>query len=251
MRLEGKKAIVTGGSRSIGRAISLGLAREGADVAVVYEQHAAEAQSVAREIEQLGRQAITVQCDVADAAQVEAMVREVVAAFGRVDVLMGNAGVLGRKPFLELTEELWDRVLDVDLKGPFLVGQAVARQMVAQGGGGAIIFTSSVSASVAAKELTHYQAAKAGVTMLTRGMALELAEYGIRVNCIEPGLFETDMTRARLSLPGMREQRLSRIPLGRIGRPEDLVGAVVYLASDEASFTSGVALRVDGAATVW
>ncbi|MHB1134504.1 MAG: SDR family NAD(P)-dependent oxidoreductase [Chloroflexota bacterium] len=251
MRLQDKKAIVTGGSRSIGRAIALGFAREGADVAIVYEQHGEEAEQVVKEIQQLGRQSFAVQCDVSNAAQVAAMVEKVAATFGRVDVLMANAGVLGRMPFLEISEEVWDRIIDVDLKGPFLVGQAVARQMIKQGTGGAIVNTSSVSATSAAKELTHYQAAKAGVTMLTRGMALELAEHGIRVNCIEPGLIETDMNRLRISNPEVRQQRLSRIPLNRIGTPEDLVGAAIYLASDEASYTSGAALRVDGASTVW
>lgn len=220
-------------------------------MAVVYEQHADAAKEVVEQIQQLGRRALAVRCDVANSAQVNAMVQQVVDTFGRIDILMANAGVLGRKPFLEIDEELWDRVIDVDLKGPFLVAQAVARQLVKQGTGGAIISTSSMSAEVAAKELTHYQAAKAGVTMLTRGMALELAEYGIRVNCIEPGVIETDMNRVRLSNPENRSQRLSQIPLGRIGTPEDLVGAAIYLASDEASYTTGAALRVDGAISVW
>lgn len=251
MRLENKVALVTGGSRSIGRAVAVGLAREGAGVAVIYEQHAAEAEGVVGEIERLGRRALAVQCDVANSGQVKRAVEQVVEGLGRIDILMANAGILGRRPFLEIEEELWDRVLDVDLKGPFLVGQAVARQMVKQGTGGSIIFTSSVSATLAAKDLTHYQAAKAGVTMLARGMALELAEFGIRVNCIEPGTFETDMTKPRMSIPELRQQRESRIPLGRLGKPEELVGAVVYLASDEASYTTGTALRVDGAASIW
>lgn len=245
MRLENKVALVTGGSRSIGRAIALGFAREGADMAIIYEKHAVEAEEVVAEIRKVGRRAIAVQCDVADAAQVEAMVQQMLDAFGRVDVLMGNAGMLTRVSFLETSLGDWDRVIDVNLKGQFLVGQAVARQMVKQGGG-SIIFTASVSADMAQKMLTHYQAAKAGVKMLARGMALELAEYGIRVNCIEPGLIETDLNRKRLSDPEIRQQRIDSIPVGRIGSPDDLVGAAVYLASDESRYATGSAIRVDG-----
>lgn len=250
MRLQGKVALVTGGSRSIGRAIALGFAREGADVAVNYERDAAAAESAAREIEAMGRRALVVQADVSDSAQVAAMVRKVIETFGRIDILMNNAGGVIRAPFFDISEETWDRVIDVNLKGVFLVSQAVARHMVEQGGG-VIINTSSISAQVAYDELTHYQAAKAGVYMLTRGMAYELAKHNIRVNAIEPGLIETDLNRARLADPQVRSRRVGKIPLARPGRPEDLVGAAIYLASDESQFTTGAAIRVDGGQTVW
>jgi NAD(P)-dependent dehydrogenase (short-subunit alcohol dehydrogenase family) len=251
VRLKDKVALVTGGSRSIGRAIALGFAREGADVAVNYEQHATAAEEVAQEIRRLGRRAITVQADVADSAQVRAMVEETLAAFGRIDILMHNAGIVRRVPFLEVTEEVLDRVIDVDLKGVFLTCQAVAAHWVKEGRRGVIVTTSSVSSEMAQPNLTVYQAAKAGVYMLTRGMALELAKHGIRVNAIEPGLIETDLNRARLADPEIRKDRLASIPMGRLGSPEDLVGAAVYLASDDSAYATGSAVRVDGGQTIW
>jgi len=251
MLLKDKIALVTGGSRSIGRAIALGFAREGADVAVNYEQHPEAAKEVVQEIERLGRRAVAVKADVSDSAQVRAMVQQVLDTFGRIDVLMNNAGIVRRVPFLELTEEVWDRVVDIDLKGVFLVSQLVAQHMVMQGRGGVIINTSSVSSEMAQANLTHYQAAKAGVYMLTRGMALELAGYGIRVNAIEPGLIETDLNRVRLTDPAIRQDRLASIPMGRLGSPDDLVGAAVYLASDMSAYATGSAVRVDGGQTIW
>lgn len=250
MRLENRVALVTGGSRSIGRAICLGLAREGADVAVNYERNAAAAEETAAQARAQGRRAITVQADVADAGQVRVMVNRVLEEFGRIDILVNNAGTIIRLPFLEMTEEAWDRVLDVDLKGVYLVSQAVARAMVDQGGG-VIINTSSMSATLAQPNLTPYQSAKAGVYMLTRGMALELAPYHIRVNAIEPGWVETDLNRQRLADPLFRETKVSRIPLGRVGRPEDIAGAAIYLASDESAYATGMALRLDGGQSIW
>jgi NAD(P)-dependent dehydrogenase (short-subunit alcohol dehydrogenase family) len=249
MRLEGKVALVTGGSRSIGRAIALGYAREGADVAVNFERDAAAADEVVSEIGRLGRKALAVQADVAAATQVQSMVQTVVAALGRLDILVNNAGTLSRAPFLELSEAAWDRVLDVDLKGVFLVSQAVARHMVGQGGG-AIINISSIAAHLPSAGQAHYSAAKAGVAILTRAMALELAAHGIRVNAIEPGMVITDMNRARFSEPATREAVLARMPLGRFGTPEEMVGAAVYLASDEAAFATGGVIRLDGGRTI-
>jgi 3-oxoacyl-[acyl-carrier protein] reductase len=250
MRLEGKIALVTGGGRSIGRAIALGFGREGADVAVNYERHGQAAEEVAAAIREMGRQAFAVQADVSDAAQVQAMVEQTLATFGRIDILMNNAGAVIRKPFLEIEEETWDRIIDVNLKGVFLVSQVVARHMARQGGG-CIINTSSISAKIAYDDLSHYQAAKAGVYMLTRGMAYELAKHNIRVNAIEPGLIETDLNRARLADPDLRARRVGKIPLGRPGQPDDLAGAAIYLASDESAFTTGAAIRIDGGQTTW
>src|SRR5438045_1778792 len=161
MRLAGKRALVTGGGRGIGRAIALGFAREGADVAVVYREHAAEAESVVTASRELGRTAVALRADVAIRAEVERVVEEAVAALGHLDVLVSNAGMLTRRPFLEVPEEELERVLAVDLKGPFWLGQAVARHLVARGRGGSIVIVSSTSDSRAVLGLSHYQCAKA------------------------------------------------------------------------------------------
>jgi glucose 1-dehydrogenase len=245
VRLEGKVALVTGGGRSIGRAIAIGLAGDGADVAVNYRSDEAAARSAVEEIERLGRRAVAVQADTANAEQVTAMVGEVVGRLGQIDVLVNNAGVLKRTPFLELTEEEWDWVLGVNLKGYFLVGQAVARAMVERGEGGAVVNISSAGQQLAAPNLTHYNASKAGVGQLTRQMALELVEHRIRVNAICPGLIETDLNRGALADEAFRNFRLANIPMKIIGTPEDLVGTVVYLASDDSRLVTGSHLWVD------
>ncbi|HUY99802.1 MAG TPA: glucose 1-dehydrogenase [Thermomicrobiaceae bacterium] len=248
-RLAGKIALVTGSSSGIGMAIARGFAREGADVVVHCRNRQGEAGALADEIRASGRRAHVVQGDVARAADVARMMAEA-TTFGPLSIVVCNAGWHRRVPFLEIDEEMWDGVLDADLKGPFLVGQAAARQMVSSGTHGSIIATSSVSAHSAQPELVHYQAAKAGVTMLVRGMALELAPHGIRVNAIAPGLIETNLTTRIFETPELLAARVSRIPLGRAGRPEDLVGAAIFLASDEAGWVSGSTITVDGGFSV-
>ncbi len=245
MRLEGKIALVTGGSRGNGRAIALGFAREGADLAINYRSHEAEALSAVEEIRALGGRAIAVQADTSRSGQVRAMVARVVEEFGRIDILVNNAGVLKRTPFLEISEEEWDWILDVNLKGYFLVGQAVAREMVKRGRG-VIINISSIGQQVPSPNLAHYNSSKGGVSQLTRQMALELASYGIRVNALCPGLIETDLNRADIAREEFRNARLASIPMKAIGRPEDLVGAALYLASDESRLVTGTHLFVDG-----
>lgn len=248
-RLAGKVALVTGSSSGIGMAIARGFAREGADVVVHYRNRADEAGALAVEIRGLGRRAHVVQGDVARAADVARMMGDA-TALGPLSIVACNAGWHRRVPFLDIDEELWDGVLDADLKGPFLVGQAAARQMVTTGTPGSIIATSSVSAYSAQPELVHYQAAKAGVTMLVRGMALELAPYQIRVNAIAPGLVETNLTTRVFETPEVLAARVSRIPMGRAGRPDDLVGAAIFLASDEATWVTGSTITVDGGFSV-
>ncbi len=250
MKLAGKVALVTGGGRGNGRAIALGLAREGADVAVGYVAHPEEARDVADRIAALGRRAVTVGADTARAAEVARLVDEAVGALGRIDILVSNAGVLRRTPFLEIGEEEWDRILDTNLKGCFLVGQAVARWMVERGVQGHIINVSSASQFTAGANVAHYCVSKAGVGMLTKAMALELAPHGIRVNAIAPGLIETDMNRHDIARDDFRAARLARIPLGLVGRPEDLVGVAVLLASDDARLITGAPFSVDGGSTI-
>lgn len=252
MRLAGRRALVTGGSRGIGRAIALGLAAEGADVAVNYRGDREAAERTASEIRALGRRAVVVQGDTGIKADVDRMVGEAIAALGTVDLLVNNAGVLRRTPFLEIEEGEWSWILDTNLKGYFLVGQAVARHMAKEKVRGAIVNTSSAGQAVAAANLTHYCVAKAGIEMLTKQMALELAPYKIRVNAICPGLIETDLNRKDIANPEFRDRRLARIPLKEIGVPQDVVGAVVFLASnEEARLVTGASLFIDAGQTIW
>jgi NAD(P)-dependent dehydrogenase (short-subunit alcohol dehydrogenase family) len=250
MRLSGKFAIVTGAGSGIGRAVALGFAHEGAGV-VAADVDPARARETAQAIEAAGGQAMAVQVDVSSRESVEALLGAALARFPQIDVLFNNAGVTSRAPFLEMTEEQWDRVLGVNLKGQFLVGQAVAKHMVARSGGGSIINTSSQLAEGAANPgSAHYLASKGGSRMLTRGMAVDLAPHGIRVNALAPGVTVTNLTRERLDEDAeWRRIALERIPMGRFGEPDDLVGACVFMASDESRYMTGATLVVDGGYT--
>jgi NAD(P)-dependent dehydrogenase (short-subunit alcohol dehydrogenase family) len=243
MKLEGQVALITGGSRSIGRSIAL--AREGAMVAVNYIRQAEEAQSTVREIEALGRKALAIKADTSQRAQVHSMVDEVAARLGPIDILVNNAGVQKRVYFLDLEEADWDWMLSVNLKGYFLVGQAVAVGMKSRGKG-KIINISSEAGGFPAQRMTAYCVSKAGVTMLTKCMALELAPYGIRVNAIAPGLTRTDINRKDLEDETFLKARLARIPLGRVLSPEDLGGAAIFLASADSDMMTGMTIQVDG-----
>ncbi|MDA8218098.1 MAG: 3-oxoacyl-ACP reductase FabG [Dehalococcoidales bacterium] len=249
MRLKDRVALVTGGSRGMGQAIALGFAREGADVAVNYVSNAAGAEQTVARIKELGRRAIAVRVDTRVTAEVDAMVAQVIAAFGRIDILVNDAGVLTRAPFMEISEEEYDRVVDTNMKGYFLVGQAVAREMIKQGKG-KIINVVSEAQQKALPGLAHYGASKGGAYMLSHGMALDLAPHKINVNIIAPGPTLTDMTRQRMADPANLATTLQRIPWGRVGRPEDVVGAAVYLASDEAENVTGATIAVDGGSTL-
>jgi NAD(P)-dependent dehydrogenase (short-subunit alcohol dehydrogenase family) len=244
--LGGKRAIVTGGGRGIGRALALGLARNGADVAIVYRNNSEAAAAVASEARALGGQSLAIQADTGDPAQVEHMLQSVLDQLGSVDVLVNNAGLLSRFAFLDLTFEEWRRILRTNLDGYFLVGQAVARHMVAMGTQGCIVNVTSGNQVVLAPNGTHYVVSKAGAWALTRQMALELAPHGIRVNALAPGLTETDLNRKDLADPKFRQGRLERIPLDMIGEPEDQVGALLYLVSDAARYVTGSSIVVDG-----
>jgi len=245
VKLAGRIALVTGGSRSIGRAIALAFAREGADVAINYVHHSEDALSAVREIEALGRRGLAVKADTSQRAQVHAMVEKVTARLGSIDVLVNNAGVQKRVYFLDLEEADWDWMLGVNLKGYFLVGQAVAAGMKARGKG-KIINVSSEAGGFPAQRMTAYCVSKAGVAMLTKCMALELAQYGIRVNALAPGLTRTDINRKDLEDETFLKARLTRIPLGRVMAPEDLTGAAVFLASTDSEMMTGMTLQVDG-----
>jgi NAD(P)-dependent dehydrogenase (short-subunit alcohol dehydrogenase family) len=249
-RLEGKVAFVTGGSRGIGRACALALAKEGADLAVSYFRNRIAAGEVVAMIEKFGRRAKAYQADTSEPSQVESMVKEALKDYGKIDILLNNAGVLKRSPFLEIGEEEWDRIIGTDLKGYFLVGQAVAKHMVERRSG-VVINISSANQQLAALNLTHYCVAKAGVAMLTKCMALELSPYNVRVNAIAPGLIETDLNRGELADREFRNRRLARIPLKIIGNPEDITGAVIFLASEDARLSTGQTLFLDAGANIW
>lgn len=249
MRLSGKHAIVTGAGSGIGRAVALGFAREGAGV-VAADVDPARAQETARSIGEAGGQALAVQVDVSDRASVEALVTAAISRFGRIDVLFNNAGVSSRAPFLELTEAEWDRVLGTNLKGQFLVGQAVAKHMAQQGGGSIINTSSQLAEGAANPRSAHYLASKGGSRMLTRGMAVDLAPDNVRVNALAPGVTVTNLTRQRLEDDAeWRRVALERIPAGRLGEPDDLVGACIFMASDESRYMTGATLVIDGGYT--
>ena len=246
-RLEGKVAIVTGTGSGNGRAIALGYAREGARVfgADIDEASARETAELA---ERAGGEIEPGFVDVADSASVQAMVRQAEQRFGGLDILVANAGIIARAEFLDHTEEMFDRVIAVKLRGVFLCGLYAGRRM-AERGGGSIVNIASVNSEVAAPTTAAYCASKGGVQMLTRSMALSLAQHNIRVNAIGPGTIRTNINRDRLDQPGAVEAESRRIPLGRLGQPEDLIGAAVFLASDDSAYVTGHTLFVDGGAT--
>ncbi|MDE0710138.1 MAG: glucose 1-dehydrogenase [bacterium] len=251
MRLKDKVAVVTGSSRSIGRAIAVGYGWEGAKVVVNYRSDEGAADSAVAEIEAAGAEAIAVRADTSSSDDVNGLIGAAVDRFGRIDILVNNAAILIRTHFLDIEESEWDRIMEVNLKGFFLCSQTVARQMVRQGDGGVIINMSSAGDTLAGKDLAHYCVAKGGVRMLTRQLAFELAPHGIRANAIAPGLIETDLNRADLADPEFREYRLSMIPLGIIGVPEDIVGAAVFLASEDSRMATGSTVYLDAGQTIF
>ena len=245
-RLDGKVALVTGGSRGIGRGIAETLAAEGADVAVNYTAHPEAASEVVAAIEAMGRRAMAVQADVSDRAQVEAMVASVTDQLGPIDVLVNNAGVETIVPFLELDDAEWERVTNINLRGPWTVGQIVARDMVERGTRGAIVNIGSIQAGMVFPGRTHYAPTKRGIEALTTNMAAELAPHGIRVNCLHPGLFDTDMTSWVMDNEEILPVVLEKIPLGRAAQPHEMGPVVAFMASDDAGYITGQSLYVDG-----
>jgi len=241
--MKDKIAVVTGSGQGIGREIALGLARRGATV-IVADWNLATAEAVRHEIRAFGGSALVVEVDISDAAQVEAMVERVLDAYGRIDILINNAAIGHAKPFLEISLEEWNRVLAINLTGQFLCAQAVARAMVERGGG-RIVNVASISGQRGGTGRAAYGAAKAGVILLTRVMAVELAARGIAVNAISPGPTETDQVR-QCHDDATRAAYRERLPMRRYADPAEIAKAALFLASDEASFVSGHILNVDG-----
>ncbi|HEX2909591.1 MAG TPA: 3-oxoacyl-ACP reductase family protein [Chloroflexia bacterium] len=247
MRVDGKVALITGAGSGIGKAVAEGLANFGADVIITEISPKIEvAQQAAAEISQTyGKRAVALPLNLPDLASIDQMVTEAVNQFGRIDILVNNAGIQIAKPALEVTEADWDAVLDINLKGAFFTAQRVAKEMVKQKWG-RVINIASQNGVIGYYKRAAYCSAKAGMVNLTRVLAIEWAEYGINVNAIGPTFIRTPLGEQTFKDQKLYSDIVSRIPLGRIGEPEEIIGAVVYLASEAASLVTGHTLMVDG-----
>jgi glucose 1-dehydrogenase len=250
MRLKDKVALITGAGSGIGHAIAFRFAAEGAKVVVNYHRggkHTGE--DVVQEIARQKGTAIAIAAEVNQRNEVEAMIQETVKKFGRLDIAVCNAGVEIKKPFLEITDDEWNKVISVNLYGSFLVSQIAARQMVKQGQGGKLIFVSSVHEDIPFAQYTAYCASKGALRMMMRNLALELAEHKINANNIAPGAIATPINQAVLDDPEAMKNALSEIPWGRFGKPEEVASVAVFLAGAEADYVTGSTYYIDGALT--
>ncbi len=241
MKLKNKVAIVTGAAQGIGKGIALALAKEGANVIV---SDIRDAKEVVKEIESFNVKAMFIKVDISKRQEVEKMVEMVLKKFGKIDVLVNNAGVYPFKTLTEMEEEDWDKVLDINLKGTFNCTKAVLPTMIKNKGGN-IINISSIAALVGFQNLTHYSASKAGIIGFTKASALELAQYGIRVNVIAPGGIETPTTKNMIN-----KNFVDSLPIKRIGKPKDIANAVIFLASEDSSYITGQCIVIDGGYTL-
>ena len=243
-RLQGKVAIVTGAAMGNGQAIAEAFAREGASILIADVAEETAAQTVAN-IERAGGAAKALRVDVRKAGDAATMVASAMASFGRLDILVNNAGVISRGDVLDVTEQDWDRIMNINLKGMFFCSQAAARHMVEHGGGN-IINISSITAEAMDPVIVPYSVSKGGVRAMTKAMALALAKRGVRVNAIGPGPIYTNLNKDKLDVPENMAYVVSHIPMGRVGRPSDLTGTAVFLASDESAYITGITIYVDG-----
>jgi glucose 1-dehydrogenase/3-oxoacyl-[acyl-carrier protein] reductase len=246
MKLKDKVALVTGASRGIGRGIAEVFAEEGADVAVNYVACADKAEDVAAWVRGKGRRAITVKADVANRGEVEAMTDRVWNELGPIDILVNNAGIETIVPFLELTDDQWTRLTDVNLRGEWLCSQVFCKRVVGAGRKGSIVNIGSVQAGKVLPGRTHYAPTKLGLEALTRNMSAEMTPLGIRVNCVHPGLIDTDMTAWVMKRPDLLPGILAQISLGRPGESREIGTVVAFFASEEASYLTGQSIHVDG-----
>jgi len=248
-RLGGKVAAITGGSQGIGLAIAQRFAQEGAPVAFCYRSNKAGAEEVAADIRKLGRKATGFQCDVGRLADGQKFIADTVAQFGKIDILVNNAGLERRADFWDATEEDYDAVLNVNLKGVFFITQAFVKHRMLAKAGGKIINISSVHEELPFPHFTSYCASKGGVKMLTRNLSIELAPLGITINNIAPGAIETPINTKLLNDPAKLNALLENIPLKRLGKPEDVASMAVFLASSESDYATGATFFVDGGLT--
>jgi glucose 1-dehydrogenase len=246
MSLNGKVAIVTGGNSGIGRAIALGLATAGANIAIDYVAHPEATDALESEISRLGAVAIGVEADVSRIAELKALIDATVAKFGRVDIMVNNAGIETRTSVLDTTEDQYDKVLAINLKSAFFGTQIAARQMIAQGGGGRIINITSVHEDWPMPGNTAYCLAKGGMRMLTRTAGVELAPHGIRVVGVGPGAVATPINLSTMNDPALLAKLNAAIPLGRMAEPEEIANVVVFLAGDGASYLTATTIFADG-----
>jgi len=244
--LKGKRALVTGASRGIGRGIALALATQGADVAINYHLNHEEAEKVVKEIKSIGRNSLSIQADVSNSTQVKKMFEEIKSRWDKLDILVNNAGTVKFADFEAITEEDWDKILSVNLKGCFLCSKEAIKLMPP---GSKIINIASIASGgvgIGFRNIAHYTASKGGIVALTENMAIDLVAKGINVNAIAPGVIETDMTKEMLADEKSRQGLMARIPKGRMGKPEDIGAAAAFLASDEADYITGTVLYIDG-----
>jgi glucose 1-dehydrogenase len=251
MRLDGKTALVTGSASGIGRAIALAFGQAGANVAVNFLSGPEQAQEVVDAIQAMGARAVALQADVSVVAEVQGLVACAVEAFGRLDIMVNNAGVEVREPFLDVTEAHYDLVLGVNLKGAYFGAQAAARHMVQRGGGGRLINVSSIHEDAAFLNFSPYCLSKGGMRMMARTLAMELAPHGITVNNIAPGAVATPINTRTLESSTLLDELRAIIPMGRLARPEEIASLAVYLASDDAAYVTGSTYFMDGGMTNW
>jgi len=246
LKLKGKVALVTGAARGIGRGIAEVFAQEGADVIIndISVNEAAEA--AAEAVRSTGRRAMTVQADVSNRAGVEAMFEKAWKEFGPIDILVNNAGIETITPFLELTDEQWTRVTDIDLRGPWLCSQVFCRRVLAEKRKGNIVHIGSIQAAKILPGRTHYAPAKLGIEALTRNMSAEMTPLGIRINAVHPGFIATDMTAWIMKDPNILPNIVAQISVGRPGEPRDIANVVAFLASEESAYITGQSIHVDG-----
>jgi glucose 1-dehydrogenase len=249
MRLKDKVAVITGANSGIGQAIAERFAAEGAHVAVNFRPNAGHEQEVAEMIGAFPTPGMPAPADVSDRADVERMFAGILQKFGRIDIAVNNAGTESKKPFVDVTDDDWNRVLNVNLYGAFLVSQLAARQMIKQGQGGKLVFISSVHEDIPFPGYTPYCVSKGGMRMLMRNICLELAPYQINCNNIAPGAIATPINQKVLDNPQQKKNAISEIPWGRFGKPEEVANVALFLASDESSYVTGSTYYVDGGMT--